>query len=84
MNPKFNENEMEIHYCDAYVRSVRLSYIEARRILREAGEKLGDGDVINTAQEKKLGRMVKEHYHTDDFSVHRCLPPRIPNPKPKP
>ncbi len=43
--------------------------------MREAGEDLGDYDDINTAQEKKLGRIVKERYGTDFFSVHRCPPP---------
>ncbi len=52
-------------------RNVRLTYIEAINILREAGEDLGDYDDINTAQEKKLGGIVKQRYGTDFFSVHR-------------
>ena len=36
-----------------------------------AGEDLGDYDDINTAQEKKLGGIVKQRYGTDFFSVHR-------------
>ena len=52
-------------------RNVRLTYIEAINILREAGEDLGDFDDINTAQEKKLGGIVKQRYGTDFFSVHR-------------
>jgi aspartyl-tRNA synthetase len=53
-------------------RNVRLTYIEAINILREAGEtQLGDYDDINTAQEKKLGAIVKDRFGTDFFSVHR-------------
>ena len=52
-------------------RNVRLTYIEALNILREAGEDLGDYDDINTAQEKKLGAIVKQRFGTDFFSVHR-------------
>ena len=40
-------------------------------MLRAAGEEVGDYDDINTAQEKKLGGIVKERYGTDFFSVHR-------------
>ena len=64
-------------------RNVRLTYIEALNILREAGEDLGDYDDINTAQEKKLGAIVKQRFGTDFFSVHRlhaALAARAPQP----
>ena len=62
-------------------RNVRLTYIEALNILREAGEDLGDFDDINTAQEKKLGAIVKQRFGTDFFSVHRYTPTRSLQPQ---
>ena len=49
----------------------RIPFSEVVKMLREAGEEIGDLDDINSAQEIKLGKIVKERYGTDFFFVIR-------------
>eukprot|EP01112_Ceratiomyxa_fruticulosa_P017002 TRINITY_DN5220_c0_g1_i1.p1 TRINITY_DN5220_c0_g1~~TRINITY_DN5220_c0_g1_i1.p1 ORF type:complete len:601 (-),score=142.43 TRINITY_DN5220_c0_g1_i1:28-1674(-) len=51
--------------------SLRLEFPQAIAMLREAGENIGDFDDVNTAQEKLLGRLVKEKYHTDFYILDK-------------
>jgi len=51
--------------------SLRLQYVDAIKMLNEAGENLGPEDDIGTTQEKLLGRIVKEKYNTDFFIVDK-------------
>ena len=51
--------------------SLRLEYKEAITMLRENGVEIGDHDDMNTAQEKTLGRLVKEKYKTDFFMLDK-------------
>ncbi|KAF2803131.1 aspartyl-tRNA synthetase [Mytilinidion resinicola] len=45
----------------------RIPFTEGIKMLREAGEKLGDYDDLSTPQEKHLGRLVLEKYGTDFY-----------------
>jgi aspartyl-tRNA synthetase len=51
--------------------SLRLQFTEAISMLREAGEQIGDYDDMGTAQEKHLGKLVKEKYKTDFFILDK-------------
>jgi len=51
--------------------SLRLTYPEAVKMLREAGVQIGDHDDLSTESERILGRLVKEKYHTDFFMLDK-------------
>lgn len=51
--------------------SLRLKFPEAIALLREAGETVGDFDDLSTPQEKLLGKLVKDKYHTDFFILDK-------------
>jgi len=51
--------------------SLRLKFTEAIAMLRAAGENIGDYDDMGTAQEKLLGKLVKEKYNTDFFMLDK-------------
>jgi len=51
--------------------SLRLQFKDAIALLREHGETIGDLDDINTTQEKKLGRLIKEKYKTDFYMLDK-------------
>lgn len=46
---------------------VRLHYEEGMKMLRAAGYDVGDYEDLSTEQEKALGKLVREKYHTDFF-----------------
>jgi aspartyl-tRNA synthetase len=45
----------------------RLHFAEGIKMLRDAGEEIGDWDDLSTPQEKKLGALVLEKYGTDFY-----------------
>ncbi|KAF2476313.1 aspartyl-tRNA synthetase [Lindgomyces ingoldianus] len=45
----------------------RIPFMEGIKMLREAGEELGDYDDLTTPQEKHLGRLVLEKYNSDFY-----------------
>lgn len=47
----------------------RIEFSEGIKMLREAGEDLGDYDDLTTPQEKKLGKLVFEKYGTDFYTL---------------
>ena len=54
-------------------------------MLQEIGEPIGDFDDISTAQEKLLGRLVKEKYDTDFYILDKfplCIRPFYTMPDP--
>eukprot|EP00698_Gefionella_okellyi_P018877 TRINITY_DN5712_c0_g1_i1.p1 TRINITY_DN5712_c0_g1~~TRINITY_DN5712_c0_g1_i1.p1 ORF type:complete len:583 (+),score=130.10 TRINITY_DN5712_c0_g1_i1:60-1808(+) len=51
--------------------TLRFPYSEGVALLNAAGENLGPTDDINTAQEKKLGGLVKEKYGVDFFIMDK-------------
>ncbi|KAK6097968.1 aspartate--tRNA ligase dps1 [Batrachochytrium dendrobatidis] len=52
-------------------KSLRLEFPEAIAMLRGAGVEIGDFDDFNTAQERLLGKLVKEKYKTDFFILDK-------------
>ncbi|RUS31986.1 hypothetical protein BC938DRAFT_476578 [Jimgerdemannia flammicorona] len=52
-------------------KTLRLQYAEGIKMLREAGVEIGDYDDFNTEQERRLGRLVKEKYHTDFYMLDK-------------
>ncbi|KAI9205038.1 uncharacterized protein BJ171DRAFT_423444 [Polychytrium aggregatum] len=48
-----------------------LEFPEAVRMLREAGAEMGDFDDLTTANERLLGRLVREKYDTDFFFLDK-------------
>jgi len=46
-------------------------FTEAIKMLREAGEEIGDMEDLSTPQEKKLGKLVKAKYNTDFYIVDK-------------
>lgn len=50
---------------------VKLEFPEAIAMLREAGQEIGDYDDMSTEQERVLGRLVREKYHTDFFMLDK-------------
>ncbi|KAI9029371.1 hypothetical protein DFJ74DRAFT_482707 [Hyaloraphidium curvatum] len=52
-------------------KSLRLQYKDGIQMLREAGVEIGDHDDMNTEQERKLGRLVKEKYGTDFYMLDK-------------
>eukprot|EP01028_Stygiella_incarcerata_P004706 TRINITY_DN204_c0_g1_i1.p1 TRINITY_DN204_c0_g1~~TRINITY_DN204_c0_g1_i1.p1 ORF type:complete len:543 (-),score=170.55 TRINITY_DN204_c0_g1_i1:195-1823(-) len=51
--------------------TLRLSFPEGVKLLREAGIEQGELDDLSTANEKLLGKIVKEKYHTDFYMMDR-------------
>ncbi|KAI9688974.1 MAG: hypothetical protein M1822_000711 [Bathelium mastoideum] len=47
----------------------RIQFPEAVKMLREAGEQIGDFDDLSTPQEKLLGRLILEKYSTDFYVI---------------
>ncbi|KAF2007555.1 aspartyl-tRNA synthetase-like protein [Amniculicola lignicola CBS 123094] len=47
----------------------RIPFTEGIKMLREAGEELGDYDDLSTPQEKHLGRLVLEKYGSDFYTL---------------
>ncbi|KAI8881806.1 aspartyl-tRNA synthetase [Backusella circina FSU 941] len=52
-------------------KTLRLTYKECVGILRENGIEIGDFDDINTTQERLLGKLIKEKYHTDFYIIDK-------------
>ncbi|KAJ3023152.1 aspartate--tRNA ligase dps1 [Thoreauomyces humboldtii] len=52
-------------------KSLRLEYPEAVKMLRDAGVEFGDFDDLSTEQERILGKLVKEKYHTDFYMLDK-------------
>ncbi|KAL2912377.1 aspartate--tRNA ligase dps1 [Polyrhizophydium stewartii] len=52
-------------------KSLRLEFPEAVKMLREAGVEIGDFDDLSTAQERILGKLVREKYDTDFFILDK-------------
>ncbi|KAI7853732.1 hypothetical protein BDC45DRAFT_509974 [Circinella umbellata] len=52
-------------------KTLRLKYAEGIQMLRDAGVELGDYDDLSTANEKLLGKLVKEKYHTDFYILDK-------------
>jgi aspartyl-tRNA synthetase len=50
---------------------LRLEFPEAVKLIREAGGEIGDFDDMSTANERLLGRIVRERYGTDFFMLDR-------------
>lgn len=50
-------------------KQLRLKWPEGIAMLREAGVEIGDFEDLSTAQEKILGKLVKEKYGTDFFTL---------------
>ncbi|PWN27044.1 aspartyl-tRNA synthetase [Jaminaea rosea] len=50
---------------------VRLEFPEAVKMLREAGQELGDYDDLSTEQERVLGKIVREKYQSDFFMLDK-------------
>ncbi|XP_051876785.1 aspartate--tRNA ligase, cytoplasmic [Pristis pectinata] len=51
--------------------TLRLEYLEAVAMLREAGVEMGDEEDLSTPNEKLLGRLVKEKYDTDFYILDK-------------
>jgi len=49
----------------------RIDFSEGVRMLREAGEVLGDYNDLTTPQEKKLGQLVLEKFHSDFYTLDK-------------
>ncbi|CDH50826.1 aspartyl-trna synthetase [Lichtheimia corymbifera JMRC:FSU:9682] len=52
-------------------KTLRLKYSEGIQMLRDAGVELGDYDDLSTTNEKLLGKLVKEKYHTDFYILDK-------------
>ncbi|KAJ1339820.1 aspartate-tRNA(Asn) ligase [Batrachochytrium salamandrivorans] len=52
-------------------KSLRLEFPEAIQMLRDANVEIGDFDDFNTAQERLLGKLVREKYNTDFFILDK-------------
>lgn len=50
---------------------LRLEYLEAVSMLREAGVEMGEEEDLSTPSEKLLGRLVKAKYDTDFFILDK-------------
>lgn len=48
-----------------------LQYKEGVRLLREAGVEMGDYEDLTTENERKLGQIVKDKYHTDFYVLDK-------------
>lgn len=51
--------------------SLVLKFPDAVKMLREAGAEIGDEDDLTTANEKLLGKLVKDKYQTDFFILDK-------------
>jgi aspartyl-tRNA synthetase len=51
--------------------ALRLEYVEGVKLLNENGVKMGDDEDLTTANEKFLGKLVKEKYGTDFFILDK-------------
>ncbi|KAJ1924059.1 aspartate--tRNA ligase dps1 [Tieghemiomyces parasiticus] len=51
--------------------TLKLTYPEGVRMLREAGVEMGDFDDLSTENERTLGHLVKEKYHTDFYMLDK-------------
>ncbi|GAB5587918.1 aspartate--tRNA ligase dps1 [Umbelopsis nana] len=52
-------------------KTLRLKYADGIAMLRNAGVEIGDYDDLSTEQERFLGRLVKEKYHTDFYMLDK-------------
>jgi aspartyl-tRNA synthetase len=52
-------------------KTLRFTYKECIGILRENGIEIGDFDDISTAQERLLGKLIKEKYQTDFYIIDK-------------
>ncbi|KAG0162845.1 aspartate--tRNA ligase dps1 [Apophysomyces sp. BC1034] len=52
-------------------KTLRLKYAEGIQMLRDAGVEVGDYEDLSTANEKLLGKLVKEKYHTDFYMLDK-------------
>jgi len=52
-------------------KNLRITYLEATKLLQQDGEQIGDYDDMGTPQEKRLGRIIKEKYNTDFYTVDK-------------
>ncbi|CAO3628087.1 unnamed protein product [Cunninghamella blakesleeana] len=52
-------------------KTLRLSFAEGIQMLRDAGVEIGDYEDLSTANEKFLGKLVKEKYHTDFYILDK-------------
>ena len=55
-------------FCDP---ALRLTFAEGIALLRADGVEIGDEDDLSTAQERRLGQIVKEKYGTDFFMMDK-------------
>ncbi|KAL8700861.1 MAG: hypothetical protein Q9224_000767 [Gallowayella concinna] len=51
--------------------ALRLTFAEAVKLLNDNGAKAGEYDDLSTAQEKILGRIIREKYDTDFYSIDK-------------
>jgi aspartyl-tRNA synthetase len=58
----------DLEYCRP---SLRITYAEGVAMLQAAGVAINPGDDFSTAQERALGAIIKEKYHTDFFMMDR-------------
>jgi len=58
----------DFKFCDP---ALRLTYPEGVALLREAGVDMSEEDDLTTANEKLLGKIVKEKYGTDFFMMDK-------------
>ncbi|KAI8992543.1 hypothetical protein BDB01DRAFT_778797 [Pilobolus umbonatus] len=52
-------------------KTLRLPFSEGVKMLREAGVEVGEFEDLSTANEKFLGKLVKEKYHTDFYVLDK-------------
>ncbi|KAI8887820.1 aspartyl-tRNA synthetase [Backusella circina FSU 941] len=52
-------------------KTLRLSFKEGVQMLRDAGVETGDYEDLSTANERFLGKLVKEKYHTDFYILDK-------------
>ncbi|KAI8374900.1 hypothetical protein BD560DRAFT_350286 [Blakeslea trispora] len=52
-------------------KTLRLTFAEGIKMLREAGVEVDDFEDLSTANEKFLGKLVKEKYHTDFYVLDK-------------
>lgn len=52
-------------------KAVRITFAEAKKMLKDSGYDIGEDEAadIDTAQEKALGDLIKQKYHTDFFTI---------------
>ncbi|KAJ3012449.1 UNVERIFIED_CONTAM: aspartate--tRNA ligase dps1 [Siphonaria sp. JEL0065] len=51
--------------------TLKLEFKEGIQMLRDAGVEIGDFDDMNTAQEVRLGQLVREKYNTDFYMLDK-------------